>query len=53
MGKMIRCALVGCGVSGPLHAGAIAGVDRAQLVAVCDIDPQKADALAKEDGATA
>ena len=53
MEKMIRCAIVGCGVIGPLHAGAIAGVDRAQLVAVCDIDPQKADALAKEYGATA
>ena len=53
MEKMSRCAIVGCGVIGPLHAGAIAGVDRAQLVAVCDIDPQKADALAKAYGATA
>lgn len=43
----IRFAIVGCGVIAPTHARSIAELPGAQLVAVCDIIPEKASALAE------
>ena len=48
---MYKFALIGCGRIAPKHAENIANIGKLQ--AVCDIVPEKADALAKEYGATA
>ena len=50
---MLRVALVGCGGVGHLRAGLIAADPEARLVAVNDLDPQRAAALAGEAGAEA
>ncbi|HLL89513.1 MAG TPA: Gfo/Idh/MocA family oxidoreductase [Tepidisphaeraceae bacterium] len=44
MAKTWRCAVVGTGVVGEWHVRIIPHVPNAQLVAVCDIDPAKAQA---------
>src|SRR5512136_2157745 len=45
--KKIRVGLVGLGFSGSLHADAYFAIkDKAELVAVCDIDKEKADMMA-------
>ncbi len=46
----IGFAIVGCGVIAPTHAKAIEAVDQAQLVACCDIVPEKAKAFAEQWG---
>lgn len=38
--KKVRCAVVGCGVIGPVHAEALSRSERAQLVATVDIVPE-------------
>lgn len=43
---MIRIALIGCGTMGKTHAHAYASLGDAQVVAVCDIRRQNAEALA-------
>ncbi len=43
--------IIGCGVIGPTHADAIAELPNAHLVAVTDIAPERAKALAAEHGA--
>jgi len=43
-------AVVGCGVIGPWHAKAISLVPKARLVALCDIEIEKAQKLAAEYG---
>lgn len=43
-------AIVGCGVIGPWHAKAIELAPKAQLIALCDTDIAKAEALAAEFG---
>ena len=43
-------AVVGCGVIGPFHTQCIDACDNASLVAVCDIEKDKADKLAAEHG---
>ncbi len=43
--------IVGCGVIGPTHARAVAGLPNAHLVAVTDLDQGKAKALAGSSGA--
>ncbi len=48
MTKPIRFALVGCGVIAPIHARCIAELPDAELVAVCDILPEKAHKLAAD-----
>ncbi len=48
MTDKLRFGLVGCGVIGPTHAQAIASLPDAQLVAVTDINPEKAQRLAGE-----
>ncbi|MGQ9555066.1 MAG: Gfo/Idh/MocA family protein [Anaerolineae bacterium] len=52
-GKTYGIALIGAGVIAPVHAEAISAIPRARLVAVCDIVPEKADALAAKYGAEA
>ena len=45
--KKIRVGLVGLGFSGSLHADAYAAIkDKANLVAVCDIDKEKTKMMA-------
>jgi len=46
-------ALIGAGVIAPVHADAITAIPNAKLIAVCDIVPEKADALAEKYGAEA
>ncbi|WZL78667.1 Gfo/Idh/MocA family oxidoreductase [Eubacteriales bacterium mix99] len=45
MDKKVRFGIIGCGVIAPNHANAIVNNDRAQLVAVCDIDETKGKAF--------
>jgi predicted dehydrogenase len=42
----LRFAIVGCGVIAPTHARSIQELPDAELVALCDIHPEKAQALA-------
>ena len=52
-GRKIRFGLVGCGRIAANHFDALAKhADRAELVAVCDIDPAALAAAAKRTGAT-
>ena len=44
----LRFGIVGCGSIGPTHAAAIAQVEGARLVAVCDLVPERAQALAEK-----
>jgi UDP-N-acetyl-2-amino-2-deoxyglucuronate dehydrogenase len=45
--------IVGCGAIGPIHADAIAMTERARLVAVCDVVPERADEVASAHRAKA
>jgi len=47
MNSPLRFAIVGCGVIAPCHARCLAELEQAQLVAVCDIVPEKAHKLAQ------
>lgn len=47
---MLRFGILGCGVIGPHHARAIAGLDGAELVATADVNPERARNLAHEYG---
>jgi UDP-N-acetyl-2-amino-2-deoxyglucuronate dehydrogenase len=46
----LRFGILGCGVIGPHHARAIAGLGSAELVAVADVVPELAEKLAAEYG---
>jgi predicted dehydrogenase len=50
---LLRAAIVGGGRIGAAHARAIDAAEGVQLVAVCDLDPARAEALARPRGATA
>jgi UDP-N-acetyl-2-amino-2-deoxyglucuronate dehydrogenase len=52
MTEKLRFGIVGCGVIGPTHAEAIASLPDAQLAAVTDIIPERAQKLAARYGAT-
>ena len=41
----IRAAIIGCGAISKNHASALTGNDRTRLVALCDVLPQRAEAL--------
>jgi UDP-N-acetyl-2-amino-2-deoxyglucuronate dehydrogenase len=49
----VTFGIVGCGIIGPHHARAIAGLDEARLVAVCDEQRERAEKLAAEHGCAA
>jgi UDP-N-acetyl-2-amino-2-deoxyglucuronate dehydrogenase len=46
--ERLRFGILGCGVIGPHHARAIAGLESAELVAVADVVPELAEELAGE-----
>src|ERR671911_898269 len=46
--EKLRFGILGCGVIGPHHAKAIAGLQSAELVAVADVVPELAEKLAEE-----
>ena len=48
--KPLGVAVVGCGIFGEIHARAYAEFERANLVAVCDLDKDRAERLARELG---
>jgi UDP-N-acetyl-2-amino-2-deoxyglucuronate dehydrogenase len=48
--EKLRFGILGCGVIGPHHARAIAGLESAELVAVADVVPELAEKLAGEYG---
>jgi UDP-N-acetyl-2-amino-2-deoxyglucuronate dehydrogenase len=52
MTEKLRFGIVGCGVIGPTHAEAIASLPEAQLVAVTDLNAERAQKLADQYGAT-
>jgi predicted dehydrogenase len=47
----LRVAVVGCGVQGQLHLDCLSQLDDVEVVAVCDIDPVRAEAAAASNGA--
>ncbi len=47
----VRCAVVGCGTIGAVHAGLLAGMPGAELVSCCDIVAERAAEYAREYGA--
>ena len=53
IGRPIRTAVIGCGYLGRFHAQKYAQLPISQLVAVCDLDLTKAEAIAHETGSTA
>jgi len=53
MSQKLRFAIIGCGVIGPVHAAAIASLPDAELVAVADSVPERAQHLASEYGVRA
>jgi predicted dehydrogenase len=48
--ERLRFGILGCGVIGPHHAKAIAGLEGAEVVAVADVVPELAQELAGEYG---
>ena len=50
MNEKLRFAIIGCGVIGPVHAAAITSLLDAELVAVADSVPERAQRLASEYG---
>ncbi len=53
MTEKLRFGIIGCGVIGPTHAEAISSLPDAHLVAVADIDEEKAQKLARKFNAKA
>ena len=51
MDKKMRFAIIGCGRIAPKHAESIVALEEAELVAVCDIIPERAQAFADKYGA--
>lgn len=51
MEKKMRFAVIGCGRIAPKHAESIVALEEAELVAVCDVVPEKAQAFADKYGA--
>ena len=52
MAESLRFGIVGCGVIGPVHAEAIESLPGAELAAVADLVPERAQLLAARYGAT-
>ena len=53
MGKRLRIGIIGCGgIANGKHMPSIKAVDRADMVAFCDLIPERAEKAAKEYGTT-
>lgn len=50
MADTIRFGIIGCGVIGKVHADQLVGVQGAKLVAVADVNPERAQAVANKYG---
>jgi len=50
MDDKVGFGVIGCGVIAPFHAGGIANSRNARLVAVCDVEEEKARKIASENG---
>ncbi len=50
MAQILRHGIVGCGVIGPFHARCIARMQDDELVALCDLEKEKAQKMADEYG---
>ncbi|MHB9023578.1 MAG: Gfo/Idh/MocA family protein [Armatimonadota bacterium] len=50
MAGKLRFGIVGCGVIGPFHAEALKSLETAELAAVADIIPERAQAVAEKYG---
>jgi len=48
--EKIRFGIIGCGVIAPWHARGITNIEEAELVACCDIIPERAEKLAADFG---
>lgn len=46
----VRVGLIGCGKVGSLHAAAVRSIPEAELVAVCDVSGERAEAFAERYG---
>ncbi len=53
LGRKVRFGLVGCGAIGPTHAAALANLPDAELVAVADPIPERANDVAERFGVRA
>ena len=53
MSKKVRWAIVGCGVISSTHGKAITAAPDAELIATCDIIPERAEKCAETYGAAA
>ncbi len=53
MSRRVRTAVIGLGSIGPTHAQWCAGIPESELVAVCDLDEQRARSTADRYGASA
>lgn len=51
--EKFRFGIIGCGTIGPWHANGIKALDEAELVAVCDCIPERADKMAQDYNAKA
>jgi UDP-N-acetyl-2-amino-2-deoxyglucuronate dehydrogenase len=47
----LRYGIIGCGVIGPVHAHALSQIPNARLLATCDVDRTRAEAMATRYGA--
>jgi len=47
----LRVAVIGCGPIGTLHAQAVVQSEHAALTAICDVEPERAEAVASHTGA--
>ncbi|MCL6518472.1 MAG: Gfo/Idh/MocA family oxidoreductase [Armatimonadetes bacterium] len=51
MKDKVGYGIIGCGVIAPWHAGAVSRIPDAELIAVCDIVPEKAEKIKNDFGA--
>ncbi|MDE0300284.1 MAG: Gfo/Idh/MocA family oxidoreductase [Candidatus Poribacteria bacterium] len=49
--EKLRVAVIGCGAIGSLHARAVTQSRHAQMMAACDVEPKRAEAVAESTGA--
>ena len=50
--RKFRTGVIGCGGISQVHMNALMGMDNVQIVAVCDVRGERAQAAAKKTGAS-